>query len=237
MQSMHTGPERPIVLLHGCGGSFASAFETTGWLDAIRAAGRSAVRIHLPGHGVIPAPHDPAYYADLAGLVMKELPDAPFDAVGFSLGAKLLLEIAIRIPERVVRLALGGVGDNVFAPEGVAEAAARALEFGPNADTPPPVLAFLKTWEPQRNDPLGVAAVLRRPPNPLFTPERLARVTQPVLIVNGAEDPVARQSSRLLDSLSAVTLRRIPGVGHFDLPAQAAFIRPTIDFLQGPTTS
>lgn len=233
---MHIDPDRPIVLLHGCGGSFAAAFETTGWLDAIRAAGRSAVKIHLPGHGVIPAPHEPAHYADLAGLLMKELPDGAFDAVGFSLGAKLLLDIAVRSPERVGRMALGGVGDNVFAPEGVAEAAARALELGPNAETPPPVLAFLKTWEPQRNDPLAVAAVLRRPPNPLFTPERLARITQPVLIVNGAEDPVARQSSRLIDSLSDVTLRTIPGVGHFDLPAQAAFIRPAIDFLQGATS-
>src|SRR6185295_2879151 len=72
---------RPVVLLHGCGGSFAAAFESTGWIEALRAVGRTPVKIHLPGHGVIPAPHDPAYYADLAGLVMKELPAGPFDAV------------------------------------------------------------------------------------------------------------------------------------------------------------
>jgi pimeloyl-ACP methyl ester carboxylesterase len=180
----------------------------------------------------MPGPRDPAHYADLAGLVANELPTGPFDSVGFSLGAKLLLELALRMPERIGRMVLGGVGDNVFAPEGVAEQAARALECGLAADTPPAVLAFLRTWEPQRNDALAVAAVLRRAPNPVFTPERLARITQPVLIVNGADDPVARSASRLLGSLAQVKHQTLPGVGHFDLPAQAAFIRAAISFLQ-----
>jgi pimeloyl-ACP methyl ester carboxylesterase len=227
-----SGGARPAVLLHGCGGSFASTFEATGWLDALRAAGRRSVKIHLPGHGVIPAPHDPAHYEDLAGLVAKELPAVPFDGIGFSLGAKLLLELALRIPERLSRLVLGGVGDNVFAPESIAEQAARALESGPAADTPAPVLAFLRTWEPHRNDALAVAAVLRRPPNPVFTPDRLARIAQPVLVVNGDEDPVGRNASRLLSSLVRVEHHRLPGIGHFDLPAQPAFIQLAIDFLQ-----
>jgi pimeloyl-ACP methyl ester carboxylesterase len=221
------------VLLHGCGGTFASTFETTGWLEAIRAAGRTTVKIHLPGHGTIPGPRDPEYYADLAGLVATGLPAGPFDAVGFSLGAKLLLELALRLPQRIGRLALGGVGDNVFAPEGIADQAARALESGPTADTPAGVLAFLRACEPQRNDALAVAAVLRRPPNPIFTRERLAGITQPVLIVNGAEDPVARSASRLLGSLVRVKHQTLAGVGHFDLPAQAAFIGAAIRFLQG----
>jgi pimeloyl-ACP methyl ester carboxylesterase len=227
-----SGPERPIVLLHGCGGSFTSTFETTGWVDAIGAAGRTAAAVHLPGHGTIPAPHEPAHYADLTGLLMKDLPPGSFDAVGFSLGAKLLLEIALRIPERVGRMVLGGVGDNVFAPEGIAEMAARALESGPTPETPPPVLAFLRTWEPERNDALAVAAILRRPPNPVFTPARLARVTHPVFIVNGSEDPVGRAAAGLIGSLPNASHTVLPGVGHFDLPAQPEFIRHAIGFLQ-----
>jgi pimeloyl-ACP methyl ester carboxylesterase len=218
--------------LHGCGGSFGSTFVKTGWLDALRAAGREPFAVHLPAHGVIPAPHEPAHYADLAGLLLPSLPRGPFDAIGFSLGAKLLLELTLRIPDRIGRAVLGGVGDNVFAPESIGEAAARALESGPAADTPPPVLAFLRTWEPQRNDALAVAAVLRRPPNPVFTPARLAQISHPLLIVNGTDDPVGRASSGLLGSLTRATLKQIEGVGHFDLPAQPAFIRHAIDFLQ-----
>jgi pimeloyl-ACP methyl ester carboxylesterase len=225
---------RPIVLLHGCGGSLESTFVKPGWLDAIRAAGREPFPVHLPGHGAIPSPSDPAYYDDLAGLLLPTLPHGPFDAVGFSLGGKLLLELALRIPERIRRVVLGGVGDNVFAPERVGEAAAQALESGPTADTPPPILAFLRTWEPQRNDALAVAAVLRRPHNPVFTPERLRQITHPLLVVNGTEDPVGRADATLLAALPNVTLRKLAGIGHFDLPAQHAFIRHAIDFLQGP---
>ena len=231
----HPGPERPIVLLHGCGGSFASTFEKTGWLDAIRNAGRVPFEVHLPGHGAIPAPHEPSHYADLAGLLLPQLPAGSFDAVGFSLGAKLLLELALRIPARIGRLVLGGVGDNVFAPERVGEMAARALESGPTAETAPPVLAFLQTWEPQRNDALAVAAVLRRPPNPVFTPERLSRISQALLVVNGTDDPVGRAADQFLGSLRNASHRTLEGVGHFDLPAQPDFIRHAIDFLQGPT--
>ena len=225
-------PERPVVLLHGCGGSRESTFESTGWLSALSAAGRSPLALHLPGHGTRSASHDPASYADLASLVTPELPDGAFDAIGFSLGAKLVLELAMRAPERIGRLVLGGIGDNVFAPESIAEAAARALETGATPATPPPVRAFLQTFEPERNDRLGIAALLRRPPNPTITEDRLRRISAPVLIVNGAADPVSRFAHRLVSNLRNVTCVTLPGVDHFGLPAQAAFIRHATDFLK-----
>jgi pimeloyl-ACP methyl ester carboxylesterase len=119
----------------------------------------------------------------------------------------------------------------VFAPESIAEAAATALERGATADTPPPVLAFLRTWEPQRNDPLAIAAVLRRPPNPTFAEDRLGRIVAPVLIVNGDADPVARLGNRLVSSLANVTCVTLPGVDHLELPAQRDFIRHAVAFL------
>jgi pimeloyl-ACP methyl ester carboxylesterase len=168
----------------------------------------------------------------LAGLLAEELPPGVFDCVGFSLGSKLLLELAAREPGRIRRLVLGGIGDNVFAPEGVAEMAARALESGPTSETPRPVLEFLRTWEPTRNDAFAVAAVLRRPPNPTFTEERLSRVTAPVLVVGGSEDPVASRATRLLACLPDVRHHSVAGVGHFDLPGSPAFLHAAIAFLQ-----
>jgi pimeloyl-ACP methyl ester carboxylesterase len=220
-----------MVLLHGCGGSRESTFVSTGWLSALSDARRIGLPLHLPGHGTRSASHDPASYADLAGLVMRDLPAGEVDVVGFSLGAKLALEIAIRAPDRIGRLVLGGVGDNVFAPESIAEAAALALERGATPETPPPVLAFLNTWEPDRNDTLSVVAVLRRPPNPTFTDERLQRIRAPVLIVNGDADPVMQLGSRLTSSLANVRCVTLPGVDHLGLPAQPAFIRHAIEFL------
>jgi len=226
----------PIVLLHGCGGSRESTFVASGWLSALSKAGRTAVAIDLPGHGTRSVSRDPASYADLTGLLTDDLPPGSFDAIGYSLGAKLLLELAIRAPERIGRLVLAGIGDNVFAPESIAEAAARALEHGPTPETPPPVVAFLQTWESGHNDPLAIAAVLRRPPNPTFTAARLKRIAAPVLIVNGDLDPVIRLGNRLASSLADVRCVTLPGVDHFALPAQPAFIGHALDFLKESAT-
>lgn len=152
-------------------------------------------------------------------------------AVGYSLGAKLLLEIAARDPQRVGRAVLGGLGDNLFAPESVAPAAALALENGATADTPPPVREFLRHWDATANQASAVAAVLRRPANPVFTPQRLRQVKMPILLVNGAADPVAARVEQLLAALPTAQLHVLPGVGHFDLPVQPEFQRLAIAFL------
>ena len=220
----------PVVLLHGCGGSPEQAFERTGWIEAFRAAGREVHALHLPGHSKDSPSHDPADYADLGGALLPRFPAGACDVVGFSLGAKLALDIAVRHPHRVRRMVLGGIGDNAFAPEAVGEAAAVALEHGRTATTPPPVLAFLATWEPALNDPLAVAAVLRRPANPVFTEAQIAAIAIPVAVVNGAEDFVASMGTRLVDALG-VTQVLLPGVGHFDLTGQIAFRDCAVHFL------
>ena len=222
----------PIVLLHGCGGSARATFDSTGWLAAIATCGRQAIAPDLPGHGRGDVSHDPAHYADLAGLLARSLPAGPFDAVGFSLGGKLVLELALRYPARVRRLVLGGIGDNVFAPEGIAATAAAALEDpGSAAAQHPAVRAMLRHWEPDRNDALAVAAVLRRPANPVFTRERLHALTAPVLIINGADDPVAQHGDELLSGLANAHREILPGVDHFNLPRQPEFRSLAFTFL------
>jgi pimeloyl-ACP methyl ester carboxylesterase len=224
----------PVILLHGCGGSPEQAFERTGWLAAFEAAGREVRALRLPGHGRGNPSHDPAAYADLAASLVDALPEEACDIVGFSLGAKLALDVAIRFPRRIRRMVLGGIGDNAFAPETIGEAAAHALEHGPDERTPPPVQAFLATWDPALNDALAIAAVLRRPPNPVFTEIDLAAVRAPVTVVNGAVDFVVSMGSRLVDALG-VEQRLLPGVGHFDLTAQHEFRDVAISFLAEPT--
>lgn len=225
--------QRPIVLLHGAGGSYQSTFVDTGWVEFLETAGRSVIGVDLPGHARPTASRVPGDYADLAGLLMPALPAGPFDAIGFSLGAKLLLELAIRARPRMGRLVLGGVGDNVFAPEAVGTAVADALERGPTPTTPPAVLAFLKTWQPGNTDPLALAAVLRRPPNPVFSEDQLARIDVPILIVNGANDPVLALGSRLATLLTNVRSVLVPDTGHFDLPSQPLFRSAAMEFLNG----
>ncbi|MXO70985.1 alpha/beta fold hydrolase [Alteraurantiacibacter buctensis] len=220
----------PVVLLHGCGGSPEQTFLASGWPQAFTASGREVFAPRLPGHGHDSVSHDPVDYADLAAALLPRLPQGPVDLVGFSLGAKIALDLAVRWPARVRRMVLGGIGDNAFAPETVGETAASALEHGAGPDTPPGVRAFLATWDPALNDPLAVAAILRRPPNPLLDEAGVRAIRCPAAVVNGADDFVMTMGTRLFAALGAEPLV-LPGVGHFDLPRQPQFRDAAVRFL------
>ncbi|MFB9463490.1 alpha/beta fold hydrolase [Streptomyces cinereospinus] len=221
-----------MLLIHGWGGSAASDWHDNGWGGLLAGHGRAALAVDLPGHGRLPQSHDPADYADLAAGVLAELPDGgPLDAVGFSLGAKVLLELAARHPDRFGRLVLGGLGGNAFAPERLGRELADALEAGPRAGTPAAVSDLAAYGIGNGNDRLALAACLRRTANPVLTPDRLLRVRGPVLLVVGEHDRVAHPVQPLADALPGAQVRTLPEVAHLDLPASAAFQRLALGFL------
>ncbi|MEU3297011.1 alpha/beta fold hydrolase [Streptomyces longwoodensis] len=221
-----------VVLLHGWGGSADSDWEVNGWCRSLARRGRTPLAVDLPGHGHRPQSHDPGDYADLASEIMAALPDGGrLDGIGFSLGAKVLLEIAARHPHRFRRLVAGGLGGNVFAPEPLGHELAGVLETGDGAEAPAAVRELAQYGVGNGNDPLAMAAVLRRAANPLLTPDRLTRVRCPVLLVAGENDPVARPVQTLADALPDARVRVLAGVAHLDLPASAEFQRLALAFL------
>jgi len=225
----------PIVMAHGWGGSFSATFEPHGWRADLEAEGREVIGIDLPGHGTgRPASHDPADYADLASGLAAKLPDGPLDGVGFSLGSKLLLELECRSPGRFRRLVLGGVGANVFAPERGVEAVANVLESGDIENAPPPVQMMVRYSQASRSDPLAIAAVLRRPPNPTHMPSRLKQVRAKILLINGANDKGVAPVDQLATLIPGCATLILDDTGHIDLPEKASFRRAAIAFLTKP---
>jgi len=217
----------PVVLVHGMASSFDLNWRRTGLADLLADAGREVVPVDLLGHGSAPAPHEPEAYADLTARVVEVLPDGPVDAVGFSLGAQVLLETARDDPARFGRLVLGGVGDALLGAQD-REPLAAALEAGdPGA---PGILGlFVRLAEGSGTDPLALAALLRRPPASL-TEEDLGRVAGPVLLVLGDRDH-AWPADRLLAAFPDARLKALKGVDHFATPTDFGFLDATLDFL------
>src|SRR6202011_2430942 len=82
----------PVLLVHGFASSFERNWREPGWVDLLTEAGREVIALDLLGHGTAAQPHDPQAYADLEACVTDVLPDdRVVDAIGFSLGAQLLL--------------------------------------------------------------------------------------------------------------------------------------------------
>jgi pimeloyl-ACP methyl ester carboxylesterase len=221
------GVTSPVVLVHGMASSFDLNWRRTGLADLLADAGREVVPVDLLGHGSAPAPHDPEAYADLTARVVEVLPDGPVDAVGFSLGAHVLLETARDDPSRFGRLVLGGVGDTLLGAQD-REPLAAALEAGdPGA---PGILGlFVRLAEGSGTDPLALAALLRRPSTPL-TEDDLGRVACPVLLVLGERDH-AWPADRLLAALPDARLVALRGVDHFATPTDFGFLDATLEFL------
>lgn len=222
-------PPVPIVLVHGWGGSFQTTWERSGFTALLADAGREVIGIDLLGHGSAPKPHDPEAYADLTERVVDMLPDGPVDAIGFSLGALTLLQAALDGPARFRRLVLAGIGRNVFERDDAATAAIVAAIEGTDTDDNRARLFAQYAHQPG-NDPVALAAIMRRPLGPPLQPADLAVLDVPVLVAVGDQDFVL-PADRLVDALAdgrLVTLRR---TDHFATLESFDFIDAALGFL------
>jgi pimeloyl-ACP methyl ester carboxylesterase len=217
----------PVVLVHGLGSSSEHGWRAPGWLDLLADAGRRSIPIDILGHGTAGAPHDPGAYAHLDRAVEAELPDETFDAIGFSLGGQLLLRIAARTPERFGRLVVIGVGANLFQTD-TTGVLADAFEHGHDPDDLTARL-FVQLARSAGNDPLAMAAVLRRPLEP-YTTDELGGVTCPTLVIIGDKD-FAGPADPLVKALPNATLRMLHGVDHFRAPSEFACIDAALEFV------
>ena len=222
----------PIMLVHGLGSSFEHGWREPGWIDLLGDAGRRVIPVDLLGHGGAPAPHDPAAYADLEQSIVAQLPDEPIDAIGFSLGAQLLLRVAASDPARFGRLVVIGVGANLFRTDGT-EHLATAFEDGAQPDDVA-LRVFVNLAASAGNDPLAMAACLRRPSRP-YTADEIARVTCPTLIILGDKD-FAGPADPLVDALPDVQLTTLRGVDHFQTPREFACIDAALEFVEAAPT-
>jgi pimeloyl-ACP methyl ester carboxylesterase len=215
-----------VVLLHGFGSTFEHNWVQTGWVDILADVDCTVPVIDLPGHGSSDRSTDPAAYGSVEEDVASGLPERT-SAVGFSAGAQILLRIAVTHPQRFDRLVLLGVGDNAF-EESDNSSVVDALEAGAEPENVQ-ARVFTRLAASTGNDPAALAAFLRRT-KPQLTPEDLAVVTCPVLVVLGSEDFVP-SADRLVDALPSATLVSVPGVDHFATPSDFRVIDATLRFL------
>jgi 2-succinyl-6-hydroxy-2,4-cyclohexadiene-1-carboxylate synthase len=255
VESEGSGP--PVVLLHG----FTGSGRTLAGTAAALRPGFRTVRVDLVGHGRSDAPSNPAAYALEAcaaqvAHVIERTCDGSAHVLGYSMGGRVALGLAVAHPARVRSTILIGARAGLADPAVRAErrradeALARDLErdgleafverwmalplFASQARLGPGFLAGARR-ERLSQPPAGLAASLRgmgagaQPP--LF--ERLGEVDAPSLIVVGEQDErfaaVADDLARRLPRARAV---RIAGAGHAaHLERPEAFARVAREFL------
>lgn len=252
------GAGRPVLLLHGFTGSTRTLDDVAAGL---REAGRSTIAVDLLGHGDSEAPGDASAYTmercrESLVRVLEASGAGPVDVLGYSMGGRAALGLAVARPEWVRALILIGASAGLADP---AERAARrasdeALAAALERDGVP---AFVERWLAQplfasqarrgpafraaahaqrlRNRAAGLAGSLRglgagaQPP----LHAALAALQVPMLLAVGAEDAKFRAIAEdLAHRAPRARIAVIPDAGHAaHLENRSAFLAEMLAFL------
>jgi 2-succinyl-6-hydroxy-2,4-cyclohexadiene-1-carboxylate synthase len=219
-----------VVLLHGFAGTGRLWDPVVARLDGER---YRPLAPDLRGHGTAAARRPVSFdgcVEDVLGLVAH-----PFTLVGYSMGGRIALRVALAAPERIDRLVLAattaGIDHDAERAQRRAadEALADQVERGSIEDfadrwtaqplfagTPPAAAA---TWRADilENDPVALAAALRGIGTGAMESlwNRLGELTMPATVLAGERDPKFRAlGQRLADGLPHGELVIVEGAGH-----------------------
>ena len=199
------------VLLHGIGVSHRYLAR----LHLELAKEADVYTFDLPGFGKASRPLRQLQVEDFAAFVSAVLTEAGvsrYVVVGHSMGTQFAVELALREPDRVAGAVL--MGPVVDTPRKTVTQQALALTrdalFSETLTSN--ALVFSDYFRAGPRWYLTELPVMMAYP----TEERLAGVSQPVLVLRGARDPVARRPwcERLARVASQGTMAEVPGQGH-----------------------
>ena len=111
------GSGTPIVAVHGFASDYRLNWVGSRWQETLTSNGFRVLGLDCRGHGHSDKPHDEAAYSVelMSGDVIRLLDDAGVDRaayLGYSMGARIGLEVVMDHPDRITRAVLGGIGSS-----------------------------------------------------------------------------------------------------------------------------
>ncbi len=223
----------PLVAVHGFASDYRLNWVGTRWQEALTSAGFRVFGLDCRGHGHSDKPHDPDAYAieTMAADVIRLMDHAGIAAanyLGYSMGARIGLQVVLASPDRVRRAVLGGLGS----AGAIASSDAIAESFLRGEPTDDPVARTFYRFASARptNDLKALAACIKGL-KPDMDPARLSSIATPILVVVGDRDELARDAPELVELIPSSHLVTIADRDHLSAVPAREFKHAALEFL------
>ena len=230
------GEGDPILLVHGFASSKNVNWVYPTWVSELKKNGRRVIAFDNRGHGDSGKLYDAADYeigimaGDISAL-MDHLRIERADVMGYSLGSRMTAVMALREPQRLRSVILGGIGIGLIEGGGPGENVAEALEAPSLDDVTDPVGRTFRAFADQtRSDRRALAACLRGSRR-LMTRQEAAAIKVPALIAVGTSDEIAGSAQALGKIIPAAEVLDIPNRDHMRAVGDKVYKTGVLDFL------
>lgn len=215
------GQGSPVMLLHG-NGEDLHVFDT---LIPALAAQYRVIALDTRGHGKSGRGTQPLDFItlarDVAG-VMEQLQVERAPIVGYSDGGNTALHLALYAPKQVAGLAL--LGANLH-PRGIVRRWQIPIQLGYAACSA--IARFYRPASPKR-DILGLMVN-----HPRLTPEQIAAINAPALVIAGERDMVNRaHTEAIAGAIAGARLHILAGEDHFGIARSPRALALILDWLE-----
>jgi pimeloyl-ACP methyl ester carboxylesterase len=231
------GAGEPVVLIHGFASNKEINWVHPGWITALTRAGYRAIALDDRGHGrstklYQPSDYDTTLMAEDVRALLDHLVIAKADLIGYSMGARIAAFTALKYPNRVRSVTLGGLGIRLVDGVGLPTSIADAL-LAPSLDdvADPTGRTFRAFADSTRSDRKALAACIRGSRQTLSR-EQAASLHVPVLVAVGSKDDVAGSGPELAKLIPGATALDIPGRDHMLAVGDKVFKQGVLDFLK-----
>jgi pimeloyl-ACP methyl ester carboxylesterase len=230
------GEGEPILLIHGFASNVATNWRDTHWLRTLTEASRRVIAFDNRGHGRSEKLYDPGCYgapamAEDACRLLDHLGIGRADVMGYSMGARIAVFLALAHPERVRSLILAGAGINLVRGMVGTGPIAHALEAPSINDVTNDTARSFRAFAEQTASDLRALAACLRGPREKVTVEDLARIAMPTLVATGSNDVIAGSGGALASLIPGAQLLDIEGGDHMRAVGDARFKQGVLDFL------